>query len=195
MKPFDETKYYLGKLCKRGHDYDGTGKSLRYMSHNCVECIKISRALYQKEDAEKLKEYRKNYQKENAEKLKEYRKNYRKENADKAKEYRKINADKAKEYIKNYRKENAEKLKEYRKNNADKIKKYSENNQARQKERNAKEISFLDNNYVKKLITAQLKIERLKILPETIELKREQLMLFREIKQYKKEISNGITTR
>ena len=139
MKPFDETKYYLGKLCKRGHDYDGTGKSLRYMSHNCVECIKISRALYQKEDAEKLKEYRKN--------------------------------------------------------NADKIKKYSENNQARQKERNAKEISFLDNNYVKKLITAQLKIERLKILPETIELKREQLMLFREIKQYKKEISNGITTR
>ena len=169
MKPFDETKYYLGKLCKRGHDYDGTGKSLRYMSHNCVECIKISRALYQKEDAEKLKEYRKNYQKENAEKLKEYRKNYRKENP--------------------------EKLKEYRKNNADKIKKYSENNQARQKERNAKEISFLDNNYVKKLITAQLKIERLKILPETIELKREQLMLFREIKQYKKEISNGITTR
>ena len=150
MKPFDETKYYLGKLCKRGHDYDGTGKSLRYMSHNCVECIK----------------------------------NYRKENADKLKEY-----------IKNYRKENAEKLKEYRKNNADKIKKYSENNQARQKERNAKEISFLDNNYVKKLITAQLKIERLKILPETIELKREQLMLFREIKQYKKEISNGITTR
>ena len=150
MKPFDETKYYLGKLCKRGHDYDGTGKSLRYMSHNCVECIK----------------------------------NYRKENADKLKEY-----------IKNYRKENPEKLKEYRKNNADKIKKYSENNQARQKERNAKEISFLDNNYVKKLITAQLKIERLKILPEMIELKREQLMLFREIKQYKKEISNGITTR
>jgi hypothetical protein len=191
MKPFDETKYYLGKLCKRGHDYDGTGKSLRYMSHNCVECIKISRALYQKENAEKLKEYRKNYRKENAEKLKEYRKNnadkakeYRKNNADKAKEYRKINAEKLKEYIKNYRKENP-----------DKIKKHSENNQARQKERNAKEISFLDNNYVKKLITAQLKIERLKILPETIELKREQLMLFREIKQYKKEISNGITTR
>ena len=180
MKPFDETKYYLGKLCKRGHDYDGTGKSLRYMSHDCVECIKISGALYQKENAEKLKEYIKNYRKINAEKLKEYRKEnaeklkeYRKNNADKAKEYRKINAEKLKEYIKNYRKENAEKL----------------------KERNAKEISFLDNNYVKKLITAQLKIERLKILPETIELKREQLMLFREIKQYKKEISNGITTR
>jgi len=30
---------YLGKLCKYGHEYKGTGKSLRYDSSNgCVVC-------------------------------------------------------------------------------------------------------------------------------------------------------------
>ena len=54
---------YLGRLCKRGHDWEGTGKSLRYSSNcGCVECrrvfqkeyysrpdIKIHRASYLKE--------------------------------------------------------------------------------------------------------------------------------------------------
>ncbi len=31
---------YLGKLCSRGHDYESTGKSLRYRSnHTCFRCI------------------------------------------------------------------------------------------------------------------------------------------------------------
>lgn len=40
---FDETKYFLGRLCKHGHDYKGTGKSLRNKVLNnkaCVECSK-----------------------------------------------------------------------------------------------------------------------------------------------------------
>ena len=41
MKPFDETKFYLGTLCNRVHDYDGTGQSLRYVGGVCVECIKV----------------------------------------------------------------------------------------------------------------------------------------------------------
>ena len=33
------TSTYLGDLCKRGHEYQGTGKSLRYSSNwDCVEC-------------------------------------------------------------------------------------------------------------------------------------------------------------
>jgi 5-methylcytosine-specific restriction endonuclease McrA len=45
---FDPEKRYLGKLCKYGHDYCGTGKSLRYKySRDCVECSKaLKRKLY-----------------------------------------------------------------------------------------------------------------------------------------------------
>jgi len=60
-----------------------------------------------------------------------------------------------------------------------------------------------ENRYVKELVEAYIAtqlikrydIKRSQIPPEMIELKREQLMLFREIQQYKKEINDGITTR
>lgn len=40
---FDAEKFYLGSLCKRSHDYEGTGKSLRYKSRNdCVKCHRIT---------------------------------------------------------------------------------------------------------------------------------------------------------
>jgi hypothetical protein len=36
---FDTAKYELGKLCPRGHDYHGTGKSLRRLPrHVCLQC-------------------------------------------------------------------------------------------------------------------------------------------------------------
>jgi hypothetical protein len=36
---FDTTKYGLGKLCPRGHDYHGTGHSLRHLRrHVCLAC-------------------------------------------------------------------------------------------------------------------------------------------------------------
>ncbi len=35
----DDTKYFLGLLCKRGHDFQGTGLSQRYKKNQvCVEC-------------------------------------------------------------------------------------------------------------------------------------------------------------
>ena len=38
-EPLDPTKYRLGPLCKRGHDYQGTGQSLRRVgSAACVAC-------------------------------------------------------------------------------------------------------------------------------------------------------------
>lgn len=36
------THMILGTLCHRGHDFDGTGKSLRYRIRGCVECLKIT---------------------------------------------------------------------------------------------------------------------------------------------------------
>lgn len=44
IPPFDESKYYLGKLCKRLHDWHGTGRSLRLLTgRDCVECKRIYR--------------------------------------------------------------------------------------------------------------------------------------------------------
>lgn len=38
--PYDPDMYVLGKLCRYGHDYQGTGQSLRYKkhTHECVQC-------------------------------------------------------------------------------------------------------------------------------------------------------------
>ncbi len=39
MPPFDATKYVLGKLCPRRHDYDYTGHSLlRLSNRHCLAC-------------------------------------------------------------------------------------------------------------------------------------------------------------
>jgi hypothetical protein len=40
MPPFDPIKYRLGKLCKQGHDYHGTGQSLRVTNKAgyCIKC-------------------------------------------------------------------------------------------------------------------------------------------------------------
>src|SRR6266478_5147716 len=40
VEPFDAEKFRLGKLCKRGHDWQGSGKSLRYRKGDCAECRK-----------------------------------------------------------------------------------------------------------------------------------------------------------
>jgi hypothetical protein len=39
IPPYDTSKYVLGKLCPRGHNYHGTGQSLRHRQrHVCLEC-------------------------------------------------------------------------------------------------------------------------------------------------------------
>lgn len=51
---FNEMLYSLGKLCQKGHDYEGTGKSLRLISNRC--CIECSLEYSQ---TPRMKEYRK----------------------------------------------------------------------------------------------------------------------------------------
>lgn len=44
---FDSDKHYLGRLCTRGHDWQGTGKSLRARGYrDCVECARFRAHLY-----------------------------------------------------------------------------------------------------------------------------------------------------
>lgn len=39
VPPFDSSRYVLGSLCKRGHDWHGTGRSLRILRNgDCLEC-------------------------------------------------------------------------------------------------------------------------------------------------------------
>ena len=41
IPPFDTSKRYLGILCPRGHDYAGTGQSLRNRKGSyCIACNK-----------------------------------------------------------------------------------------------------------------------------------------------------------
>lgn len=41
MTEFDSEKFYLGRLCKRGHDFNHTGLSLRYnATGDCTDCAK-----------------------------------------------------------------------------------------------------------------------------------------------------------
>lgn len=55
---FDESKYCLGKLCKRGHNYGGTGKSLRYKKNRvCTSCMRIASSLYAKWYPERIRKY------------------------------------------------------------------------------------------------------------------------------------------
>lgn len=47
---FDESKFYLGILCKRNHKYKNTEQSLRYVVNaTCVECNKLRLVKYNKE--------------------------------------------------------------------------------------------------------------------------------------------------
>lgn len=58
----DETKFYIGKLCKRGHEYGDSGGSLRYKNNRkCCECVRGIKKEYYK--SEKGKEVRQKYQK------------------------------------------------------------------------------------------------------------------------------------
>lgn len=59
---FDETKYYLGALCKHGHEYAGTGKSLRYkVQWKCVQCMRDHVKKWRETNPEKKREMDRQY--------------------------------------------------------------------------------------------------------------------------------------
>jgi hypothetical protein len=57
-----QEKRQLGKLCIRNHDYNGTGKSVRYISSgNCVECALIMSAKWKESHPVRFRELQKRY--------------------------------------------------------------------------------------------------------------------------------------
>lgn len=54
---FDPEKFYLGTLCSRGHDWDGTGRSLRYKStRSCTACVAESQRCWHHANPDKVRE-------------------------------------------------------------------------------------------------------------------------------------------
>lgn len=85
---FDAAKFYLGSLCKRSHDWNSTGKSLRYKPSRigtCVECHKIIGKAYALNHPEKCRKARRKYEELNPEKVAESRRKYRLNNPEKIK--------------------------------------------------------------------------------------------------------------
>lgn len=115
VDPFDENRYYLGALCQRGHDYCGTGFSLRYQSRHCVECLKEREQVREKTEqriesnrrydlSEKGQERRRRYNQ--SEKAKEYRCRYNQSEKAKAARQRWEGSEKGKKTKQVYRQNN-----------------------------------------------------------------------------------------
>lgn len=85
---------YLGSLCKRGHDWEGTGKSLRYKKGDCVKCAYKQSALWKKENKDKVKVISHNSRKRNADTIRKYNKNYREAHKEIIKKWKRIEAKK-----------------------------------------------------------------------------------------------------
>jgi len=158
MSDFDESKFYLGTLCNHGHDYQGTGKSLRYKkTAKCVVCRKEMRKRYYEKSRDKAIEYNKQWYKENKNKVSEYGKRYREENRDKVSEYQR----------------------RYQK-------RYSEKNKGKVLELKKRSREALKDHYVKTLISNQFDIRTDKIPPELVEFKRHLVKKYRIMRDIKK---------
>ena len=110
---FDPEKFYLGKLCLRGHDWDGTGQSLRRKSTRaCVDCGKEHSRRWRSQNREIQKEYSRRWRSQNREKVRERNRRWRSQNIEKAREltrrWRSQNIEKARELERNRYKQNIE---------------------------------------------------------------------------------------
>jgi len=113
-EPFDESKLYLGALCSRGHDWDGTGRSLRYKSNKtCVDCTKKGDQYWRLSNPEKARERHRRWRQANFEhdrqRTRRWHDNNRKKVREKDRRWRESNP----EYARQWRKSNPEATKTY----------------------------------------------------------------------------------
>ena len=75
---------YLGTLCRRGHDFEDTGCSVRNRKHGyCCECSKLTQLRYKRSRAVQQAEYRA----KNKEKVRESARRYRIRNKERISAY------------------------------------------------------------------------------------------------------------
>ena len=74
MENYDNSKYALGVLCRRKHEYENSGKTLRLISNStCPICSKIYTTQYRIDNKDSISLRDKKYKRENADKIKQYR--------------------------------------------------------------------------------------------------------------------------
>lgn len=132
VSSFDTEKFFLGKLCKNGHDWQETSQTLRHVKdRRCVLCLEHYKQEYYLKNKERIQErdrnyhlanrekrvqYLRDYKAQNPEKVKQINKNYREKNRDKLKkacaDWYKTNRDYAIQQQKQYRKIHADHLRE-----------------------------------------------------------------------------------
>jgi len=190
---FDETKFYLGTLCKRNHEFENSGQSLRYIKNNkcCPKCTAIRSKKYLNTKKGKIKsnETKKQWRKNNPKKLSQYKNRIYEYH----KQWRRNNPEKLKLYDENYKscKKNRDKLNKTRrtlyKKNPIKMIKYSKEYRKKnykkcikkEKKRNYINSRNLRNSYIKQILKNKKQLLNNEITPELIYIKRLQLILER----------------
>ncbi len=122
----------LGTLCAKGHDHNGTGKSLRYKCgyRACVECTTINARRNRAANLERYEEVESRYRAENRELLRERSKIYRAKNVEKMKA-------RSKKYYHNNKEKIAERMVLWFKQNKDAIYRQQSKYLKKQRENNA----------------------------------------------------------
>jgi hypothetical protein len=125
---FNPKKHVLGVLCLRGHDWNGTGNSIRYLNRPdcCVACGRERSKRQREKDPEWCKAYNAQWRKDNADKKRESDKRYREENSEKVKalklKYQRENRDGANRRNKKYYSSERGKLAKIRNRTSEKAK-------------------------------------------------------------------------
>ncbi|MBD2095895.1 hypothetical protein H6F90_12130 [Trichocoleus sp. FACHB-591] len=103
---FDPNKFYLGGLCRRRHNWQETGKSLRAKRSNgygnCVECEKACKKANYEANKEESNRRSKAWREANPDKVRALGKAYREANKDKIEAYREANKERKAEQWKQY---------------------------------------------------------------------------------------------
>lgn len=94
MKSFDESMYYLGPLCKHKHEWNGVGKSLRYLKKRyqrkeqpCVVCQRKSYTKWRENNLDVARLRQRQYFAKNKERRREVQRNARENNRESYRKY------------------------------------------------------------------------------------------------------------
>ncbi len=193
---------YLGTLCKRGHEYEGTGKSLRFITHGCVLCSKE----YVKNNIEAVRAAKTKYRKNNISKISEYRKKNKEILAKRAKVFRETNLTKIKKRQQEYYAENRtariayqhnrraleskEERERRRKRARDWKRNHPEQNLISDRKARKRASASLADHYVKTQLIKRTGLKRSQIPQELVEVKRLQIKIRRVVNQKKKEMKS-----
>jgi hypothetical protein len=187
---FNPNKHYLGTLCKRGHEWEASGQSLRYTKKNyCVICACEHSVKWQEENPEKCKQTkRKATLKWRQKNPKKYKKSKQKSD----KKYRIKNLEHIKKNDRKYYLKNKDKIKKYtatwQKNNPKKRKKYNQTyykkegvkEKIRQNEQKYRDLLYPC--YVKSVLNLK-GFKTSQITPELIKINRYTILIHRTLQQ------------